>query len=120
MRMPDRNDLLDYVEDTAGQDKEVQRRILHLLASSQVMREHMAELKRDLYLVHSQVPEYTPDAATGAELMRLSQTWIQLVYERKFSLRNFHRSKEFFSLMLVLGGATLLILGLLGFHLLSR
>lgn len=117
MRMPDRNDLLDYVENAAGQDKEVQKRILHMLASSPVMRESLAELKRDLYLVSSQIPDYAPDASTGAELMRLSQTWIQLVYERKFSLRHFHRSREFFTLMVILGGVTLLLLGLLGFSL---
>jgi len=117
MRLPDRNDLLDYVEDTSGQDRDVQKRILHMLASSQLMREHMAELKRDLYLVSSQVPDYAPDASTGAELMRLSQTWIQLLYERKFSLRNFHRSKEFFGMMLALGGFALLVLGLLGYSL---
>lgn len=117
MRMPDRNDLLDYVENAAGQDKEVQKRILHMLASSPVMRESLAELKRDLYLVSSQIPDYAPDASTGAELMRLSQTWIQLVYERKFSLRHFHRSREFFTLMLILGGVTLLLLALLGFSL---
>ncbi len=120
MRMPDRNDLLDYVEDTAGQDRDVQRRILHMLASSQLMREHMAELKRDLYLVSAQVPDYMPDATTGAELMRLSRSWVQLVYERKFSLRNFHRSREFFGLMLALAGVTLLMLGILGFGLMSR
>jgi len=120
MRMPDRNDLIDYVEDTAGQDREVQRRILHMLASSQVMREHMAELKRDLYLISAQVPDYAPDASTGAELLRLSQTWVQLVYERKFSIRHFYRSREFYGLMLALGGATLLVLGLLGFSLMSK
>ncbi len=119
MRLPDRDDLLDYVEGAAGQDKEVQRRILHLLASSAVMRESVAELKRDLYLVSSQIPDYAPDAATGAELMRLSQSWIQLVYERKFSLRNFHRSREFFALMLALGGVALLLLGLIGLSLLA-
>lgn len=117
MKLPDRDDLLDYVEDAAGQDKEVQRRILHLLASSQLMRENVAELKRDLYLASSQVPDYAPDAHLGAELMRLSQTWVQLVYERKFSLRHFHRSREFFGLMLVLGGVTLLVLGLIGLSL---
>jgi|GEM_PF-5555703 len=120
MRMPDRNDLIDYVEDTAGQDRDVQRRILHMLASSQVMRESMAELKRDLYLISAQVPDYAPDASTGAELLRLSQTWIQLVYERKFSLRHFHRSREFYGLMLALGGVTLLILGMIGFSLMGK
>ena len=120
MRLPDRDDLLDYVEDSAGQDKDVQRRILHLLASSPVMRESVAELKRDLYLAGSQVPDYAPDAAMGAELMRLSQAWIQLVYERKYSLKNFHRSREFFALMLILSGVTLLVLGLLGLNLMAN
>jgi hypothetical protein len=120
MKLPGRDDLLDYVEDSGGQDKEVQRRILQMLASSAQMRESVAELKRDLYLVSSQVPDYAPDATTGAELMRISKAWVQAVYERKFSLRQFHRSREFFALMLVLAGVTFLLLGAFGIGLLAK
>ena len=119
MRLPDRQELLDYVESAAGQDAEVQKRILHMLASSQVLREHLAELKRDLYIVNSQVPDYVPDAKLGAELVRLSQTWLQSLYSRRFSLRNFYRSKEFFGLLLALSGLVLLLIAVLGFRLLG-
>ncbi len=120
MRLPDRDDLLDYVEHAAGQDAEVQKRILHMLASSQIMREQMAELKRDLYLVSVQVPDYAPNAAFGAEIMRLSQTWLQVVYARKFSLKNFHRSREFFGIVLALVGIALLVLAVLGARLMGQ
>lgn len=117
MRLPNREDLLDYVEHASGQDAEVQRKILHLLASRQILREHLAELKRDLYLVSAQIPDYAPDAAFGAELMRLSQSWLQMLYARKFSLKHFYRSREFFGLILALTGLTLLVIGVLGFRL---
>ncbi len=119
MRLPERDEILDYVENAAGQDAEIQKRVLQLLASSSVLREQMAEVKRDLYLVGAQIPDYAPDAAFGAEIMRLTQTWIRTVYERKFALRNFHRSKEFFGLMLALAGAALLAIGVMGFRLLG-
>jgi hypothetical protein len=119
MRLPDRRDLLDYAENAAGQDAAVQKRILQMLASSQVLREHMAEIKRDLYLVGAQIPDYAPDASFGVELMRLSQTWIRTVYERKFSLRNFHRSREFYGIMLTLVGLSLLALGVVGLKILG-
>lgn len=120
MRMPDRNDLIDYVEHSAGQDSEVQMRILHLLASSQILREQVAELKRDLYMVTTQIPDYVPEPAFGAELLRLSQTWMQTLYARKFSWKTFYRSREFFALFLALAGGVFLVLTMLGWKLLGR
>lgn len=114
MRLPDRKDLLDYAEGTALQDTQVQRSILNLLASSSLIREQLVELKRDLYLVSSQVPDYVPEAQFGAELSKLAQTWLQLVYNRKFSLKNFYRSREFFGLILFVAGVLALLLVFLG------
>jgi hypothetical protein len=119
LKLPGREDILDYVENASGQDAEIQKRVLQLLASSSVLREQMAEVKRDLYLVGSQVPDYAPDAAFGAEIMRLTQTWLRTVYERKFSLRQFHRSREFFGLILALLGIMLLAIGVVGFKILG-
>lgn len=120
MKLPGRDELLDYVENATGQDADAQKRVLQLLASSQVLREQMAEVKRDLYLVGTQIPDYSPDASFGAELMRLTQTWIRTLYERKFSLKQFHRSKEFFGLILALAGLALLAIGVVGFRLLGN
>lgn len=113
MKLPDRQEFLDYAEGVSGQDSEVQRQILNMLASSPLVREQLAELKRDLYLVNSQVPDYRPDAAFGAELARLSQNWVQLVYNRKFSMKNFTRSREFFGLLVLITSAMFALLLLL-------
>ena len=118
MRFPERKDILDYVEGAAGQDSEVQRQILNLLASSSVMREQLVELKKDLYLVSAQVPDYAPDAAFGAEVAKLTQTWLQVSYNRKFSVKNFHRSREFFGVLAVVAGGLLLLLAMIGTQLL--
>ena len=109
MRLPDRFEILDYAENAAGQDANTQKRILQLLASSQILREHLAEVKRDLYMVGTQVPEYTPDAMFAAEVSKLSQTWFRTLYERRFSLRSFYRSREFYFFILGLLGTALLI-----------
>lgn len=119
MKLPDRQEFLDYAEGTAGQDAEVQRQILKLLASSPVIREQLAELKRDLYLASVQVPDYIPSAEFGAEITRLTQSWAQLAYTRKFSLKNFHRSREFFHLLLFLAAAALLVLAGIGIKILT-
>ena len=114
MKLPERQDFLDYVEGVQTQDVLIQRQILGLLASSSVIREQLSELKKDLYLVSSQVPDYHPDVNFAAEVGKLSQTWLQAVYNRKFSLKNFHRSREFFGLMALLLGAVLLLLVMIG------
>lgn len=120
MRLPDRQEFLDYAEGAAGQSTDVQRQILKLLASSPVMREQLAELKRDLYLASAQVPDYTPSAEFGAEITRLTQSWAQLAYTRKFSVKNFHRSREFFSLILFLAGLAFLVLAGVGIRILAQ
>lgn len=119
MKFPGRKDVLDYVEGAANQDAQVQKQILHLLASSPLLREQLVELKKDLYLVSSQVPDYLPESAFGAEVAKLTQTWLQIVYGRKFAMKNFYRSREFFGLMAFVGGALLLLLVLLASHLMG-
>lgn len=95
----------------AGQSSETQRQIMNLLASSPVVREQLAELKRDLYHVAAQVPDYRPDAAFAAELAKLSQNWSQLSLNRSLSARNFTGSREFSRL---LAGIALVALALFG------
>lgn len=118
MKLPDRKDFLDYADGARGIDAETQRRILQMLASSSILREQMAELKRDLYMVGAQVPEYAPSAAFGAEITKLAQSWVRLVYTRKFSLQHFHRSREFVLLLGVVGACLLGMLALVGMQLL--
>lgn len=116
MKLPDRQEFLDYAEGVAGQDSETQRQIMNLLASSPVVREQLAELKRDLYHVAAQVPDYRPDAAFAAELTRLSQNWAQLNLNRSLSARHFTRSREFSRLLMGLGAAAAVILALLAWR----
>lgn len=116
MRLPERQDFLDYAEG-ASQSAEMQKQILKLLASSPIIREQVAGLKQDLYLVSCQIPDYAPRVDFGADLSKLAQTWTKLVYNRKFSLSRFHRSREFFGLLLLLVSLLVLILVGLGLQL---
>lgn len=117
MKLPERQDFLDYAEGALLQDARVQRQILNLMASSPVIREQVVELKKDLYLISAQVPDYHPEAQFGADVAKLAQSWMQILYQRKFSLRNFYRSREFFGIILLLAGALLLLLAMLGSNL---
>ena len=119
MRLPDRQELLDYAEGAAGQSAEVQKQILNLLASSPVVREQLAQIKQDLYLVSSQIPDYVPRSEFGADLAKLAQSWTTVVFNRKFSLTKFHRSREFFGLLAALAGLVLLVLIGLGLRMLG-
>lgn len=119
MKLPDRQDFLDYAEGAHDQDKEVQKRILSVLASSSIMREQLAELKKDLYLVSTQIPDYPMSANFAAEVSKLAQSWIKLSYERKYSLKQFYRSKEFFYLMVLVASALLFVISLIGISVLS-
>lgn len=120
MKLPDRQDFLDYAEGAYDQDKEVQKRILNLLASSSVMREQLAELKKDLYMIGSQIPEYPMSTSFAAEVSKLSQNWAKLTFERKYSLREFYRSREFFILILFVGAILVFILSMIGITLLYK
>jgi hypothetical protein len=88
-------DLLDYAEGGRNQRPEVQKQILNLLASSPLLRGQLAELKVDLYRVSTQIPDYPLEVSTAAEVTKLANLWIQMVYRRKFSLKLFYRSREF-------------------------
>lgn len=117
MRFPDRRDFLDYAEEAPGQSVEVQKQILKILASSPVMREQLLELKKDFYLVDALVPDYMPSPVLASEVTKLGQAWMKIVYARKFSLNQFHRTKEFFYLMLFVGACLLFLLAAFGVHL---
>jgi hypothetical protein len=116
LKLPERQDFLDYAEGALMQDAKVQRQILGLMASSPMIREQVLELKKDLYLISAQIPDYNPEAQFGAEVAKLAQSWMQILYRRKFSLQNFYRSREFFGVILLLAATLLLLLAMLGNH----
>jgi len=110
LKIPERKDFLRYAENDLDLPPEVQKAVLTLLASSSTVRKEVAELKRDLYLVDVQVPDFLPTVEMGVELAKLSDTWVSLLYKRQFSLKNFYRSREFFHLLLFVGGVLALLL----------
>lgn len=113
MKFPDRKDFLDYAEGHPLSDPEVQRQVLKMLASSRLYREQMAELKKDLYLVDVQVPEYVLSASYVSKLAKLSQSWIELQFARDYGFKGFYRTKEFLWVGVVLAVGLLSVLLLL-------
>ncbi len=114
MKLPERKDFLYYVESDPEQSSGAQQSILALISSSAVVRQQIVEVKKDLYLVSVQVPEYEPTAHFGMELARLSDSWAKISYNRKFSVRHFYRSREFFGLILTVAAMLGLLLYFIG------
>lgn len=109
MRLPSREELLEFVESDGSSNAQTHRQILGLIASSKVVREQVAELKQDLYWVDSQVPDYVPGVSLGLEITRLTKSWGVSEYKRSFSLKEYYRAKEFLYLMLFLFGGILML-----------
>jgi len=116
LKLPDRQEFLDYAEGVVGQDSETQRQIMNLLASSPVVREQLAELKRDLYHVAAQVPDYRPDAAFAAELAKLTLNWSEVSLNRNLAARNFTKSREFSRLLVAIAGVAGVMIALLAWR----
>ncbi len=117
MTLPDRNDFLDYVEGAALKNADVQKNILLLLAGSQVYREQCAELRRDLYQIEVKVPEYSITEVMAADLANLAKDWVKLEAARRTSFRSFTKTREFLTLVIVLGAAFVFILAVAMFRL---
>ncbi|MCO5141470.1 MAG: hypothetical protein M9962_00090 [Oligoflexia bacterium] len=109
MKLPSREDMMEFVEGDAGLNAHMHRQILDLIASSKVVREQVTELKQDLYWVDSQVPDYLPGVSLGLEITRLTKSWGASEYKRSFSLKDYYRAKEFTYLMLFLFGGVLML-----------
>lgn len=109
MKLPTREDLLEFVESSAGLDMSTHRQILDLIGSSRIVREQISELKQDLYWVDVQVPDYLPGASMGLEITRLTKSWGATEYKRNFSVKEYYRAKEFLYLMLFLFGGIIML-----------
>lgn len=93
---------MDYAESGLLPDPEVQRRVLQILAASPELREQMNQLKKDLYLVNAQIPEFEADEALSQGLRTLAEAWFQRSLRKRFAFAHFLNTKEFFGFMSLL------------------
>jgi hypothetical protein len=112
--LPEQKDFIDYAEGRACRTNEVQRQVLQMLATSPELRKQVAELKKDIYLVNAQIPEFEADPAFAQELRGVAEAWLRLSLSRRFAFPKFLKAKEFFALVaLIVAGIVLLVFLLL-------
>ena len=115
MRFPDREDILQYVEGAQHVEGPVQKQIFQLMASNAVLREQIAELRKDLYEVETQIPDFSYTETFDKDLRGLAQTWLKLSYDRKNSFQLFYKNWEFWKVFLYLFGVYFLFWAVLRF-----
>jgi hypothetical protein len=108
-RMPQYQDFIDYAEGVTLRDADLQRKVLQMLAVSSELRQQMTVLKRDLYLINSQIPDFECEAAFNEELRLVAQSWIKMSLSRQFSFPKFLDAKEFFAVVSILIAAGLVL-----------
>jgi hypothetical protein len=73
--MLEAREILRFAEGISDLDADREEQLLSQVASSPDLRRKIAELRRNLYLVECQMPEYRPSAELLLEAEKLSRIW---------------------------------------------
>ena len=84
--MLEAREILRFAEGISDLDADREEQLLSQVASSPELRRKIAELRRDLYLVECQIPEYRPSAELLIEAEKLSRLWSSRIEGRKKGL----------------------------------
>ena len=68
-------EILRFAEGISDLNPDREEQLLSQVASSPDLRQKIAELRRDLYLVECQIPEYEPSVELLLEAEKLSRVW---------------------------------------------
>lgn len=71
------SDLLAFIEGNRDANPSVGQKILQELPTNPKLRQRMAELQRDLYLVDSEIPSVQPSAQFLLEVNKLGTVWLE-------------------------------------------
>ena len=103
-------ELIRFAEGGTDIDPELQEFLVRQLASSSELREELGTLRKDLYLVSCQIPEYAISSDFEMELQKLSELCVQRQTNKRYRLVNFLMGKEF--LYLGIGFVGMMIIAL--------
>jgi len=112
LKLPEQDDFLRYAEGIPAKNPQVEKQIQKILASNTEARQRLTELRKDLYHIESQIPQYVMPPEFGVELTKIAQTWLQVRMRKETSFRNFRWEKELIFILSLLG-AILLVIGLI-------
>lgn len=109
----DEQDLIRFAENVGELSPENHRKIMEQVVSNPHLRKRVARIRKDLYLVDSQIPEYSISAEFHTDLKNLAELWLRNRFERRLRMSRFLFGKEFLYfasvLIVVLLIATLII-----------
>lgn len=86
-----KKDFWDYVDGNAGESK---NQIALLLASSPETRKKISELKRDFFLIDSQIPKVDMSMELSYEIAGICQKWLNLHYKKSMPVTSLLKSKK--------------------------
>lgn len=109
MRMLEPTEILRFAEGCADFAPDVEKEILAQIASSPDLRRRVAELRRDLYLVECQIPEYEIAPEFLLEVNKLAEVWLGMRLKRGPRASRPLLGRAFFAWAIL--GATLLLVG---------
>lgn len=102
LEFPSQEDLIRYAEGIPSEPA-LEKQIKKILASNSLVRSEIAEIKKELYRLECQLPQYNLSPEFGAELAKMSEAWCSLRARQKLSFKNFWGEKELVRVLLVFG-----------------
>lgn len=87
--------LVFFAENLGDLPTETHKKILNSVASNREVREVIESIRQDLYLIESQIPEYSLHSEFRADLKNLAMLWMQKQIRQKLTLRRFFLGREF-------------------------
>lgn len=107
--------LIRFAEGGIDLESDQEEIILKQVATNGELRKQLAEIRRDLYLVDCQIPEYNLNPEYIIELNKLGQAWLKLRIDQQLRGYKFLFSREFISLALFVCSLLIFSLILLSF-----
>ncbi len=91
----DEQELICFVENATELDPDAHKRIMEQVAANPDLRERVARIRKELYIVDSQIPEYDISREFHEELKSLAELWLRSKLKQKLRMRRVLFGKEF-------------------------
>ncbi len=104
------HDLIRFAENASELSLDAHRSIMEKVAGDPELRKKVAQVRKDLYLVETQIPEYSISTEFHGDLKNLAELWLKSRFEKRLKMRKFLFGKEFLTFAAVMIGILLVAL----------